>query len=44
MSTDLRDRTTHPSPDEGGEPEKPKSSLSLAQVVGGALAAMSTLR
>jgi len=41
MSTDLRDRTSHPAPDEGPDaPEKPKPSLSITQVVGGALAAM----
>src|SRR4051794_7581439 len=41
MSTDLRDRTRHPSPDEGGgAAEKPKPALSFTQVVGGALAAM----
>lgn len=41
MSTDLHDRTRQPPPDDGPDrPEKPKSSLSVAQVVGGALAAM----
>jgi hypothetical protein len=41
MSTDLHDRTRSPSPAEGPEPpEKPKSSFSVAQVIGGALAAM----
>jgi hypothetical protein len=41
MSTDLRDRTSPPSPDEGPDQhEKPKSALSITQVVGGALAAM----
>ena len=41
MSTDLHDRPRQPSPDDGPTPpEKPKSSLSIAQIVGGALAAM----
>jgi hypothetical protein len=41
MSTDLHDRTRPPSPGERPEqPEKPKSSFSVAQVIGGALAAM----
>ena len=41
MSTDLHDRARPPSPDEGPDrPAPPKSSLSVSQVVGGALAAM----
>lgn len=41
MSTDLHGRDRQPSPEEGPDkPERPKSSLSIAQVVGGALAAM----
>lgn len=40
MSTDLHDRPRQPSPDEGDKPQPPKSSLSIAQIVGGALAAM----
>jgi len=41
MSTDLHDRPRQPSPDKGPDkPEPPKSSLSIAQIVGGALAAM----
>ncbi|HEY0239299.1 MAG TPA: hypothetical protein VGC37_11670 [Friedmanniella sp.] len=41
MSTDLHDRTRQPSPEERpAQPERPKSALSIAQVVGGALAAM----
>ena len=41
MSTDLHDRTRQPSPDDGPDrPAPSKSSLSIPQVVGGALAAM----
>lgn len=41
MSTDQHERTSPPSPDEGPDRHAPpKSSLSIAQVVGGALAAM----
>lgn len=41
MSTDLHHRTRQPDPDgRPDKPEPPKSSLSVAQVVGGALAAM----
>ncbi len=41
MSTDQHERSRPPSPEEGPERhEPPKSSLSIAQVVGGALAAM----
>jgi hypothetical protein len=41
MSTDLHDRPRQPPPEDGPDkPETPKSSLSITQVVGGALAAM----
>jgi hypothetical protein len=41
MSTDQHGRTRPPAPDEGpAQQEKPKSSLSITQVVAGALAAM----
>ena len=41
MSTNLRDRTSPPTPDEGpDEHDKPKASLNITQVIGGALAAM----
>ena len=41
MSTDLHDRKHQPAPDEGPEQkDRPKSALSITQVVAGALAAM----
>ncbi len=40
MSTDLHDRATKPSDEGPDRPEKPRPALSVTQVVGGALAAM----